>query len=147
MDPLVPVDQLEVFADGLDHAEGIAVTADGTVYVGGEAGQLYRIGADDSVEQVLTTGGFMLGLAADGAGRIYACDAAKKGVWRIDPLAGTMEVFCEGTAERPMLSPNWVLRRARQLLPLRLGRLEGGQRPDLDRAARTRPRGVDRGVA
>jgi gluconolactonase len=107
MDPLVPVDQLETFADGLDHAEGIAVTADGTVYVGGEAGQLYRIGADDSVEEVLTTGGFMLGLAADGAGRIYACDAAKKGVWRIDPASRSMEVFCEGTSERPMLSPNW----------------------------------------
>jgi hypothetical protein len=55
MDPLVPIDQLEMFAHGLDHAEGIAVTADGTVYVGGEAGQLYRIGADDTVEEVLTT--------------------------------------------------------------------------------------------
>ena len=107
MDPLVPIDQLEMFAHGLDHAEGIAVTADGTVYVGGEAGQLYRIGADDTVEEVLTTGGWLLGLAADGAGRIYACDAVKRCVWRIDPASGSIDVFCEGTAERPMVSPNW----------------------------------------
>jgi gluconolactonase len=107
MDPLVPTDQLEMFAHGLDHSEGIAVTADGTIYVGGEAGQLYRIGADDSVEEVLTTGGFLLGLAADAAGHIYACDGANLCVWRIDPAAGTKEVFCKGTAERPMVSPNW----------------------------------------
>ncbi|HEX4036018.1 MAG TPA: SMP-30/gluconolactonase/LRE family protein [Solirubrobacteraceae bacterium] len=107
MEPLVPIGELEMFAHGLDHAEGIAVTGEGVVYVGGEAGQLYRIGADDTVEEVLTTGGWLLGLAADGAGRIYACDAVKRCVWRIDPAAKSMEVFCEGTAERPMLSPNW----------------------------------------
>ncbi len=107
MDPLVPIDKLEVFADGLDHSEGIAVTADGTIYVGGEAGQLYRIGDDDSVEQVLTTGGFMLGLAADAEGRIYACDGGKKCVWRIDPATKAMDVFCDGAPGRPMLSPNW----------------------------------------
>ena len=89
MGPLVPIEQLETFADGLDHSEGIAVTPDGTIYVGGEGGQLYRIGADDTFEEVLTTGGFMLGLAADAEGRIYACDSAKKCVWRIDPSTAT----------------------------------------------------------
>jgi gluconolactonase len=89
MAPLVPIDQLEVFANGVDHSEGIAMTPDGTVYVGGEAGQLYRINADDSPEELLTTGGFLLGLASDADGRIFACDAANLCVWCIDPSAKT----------------------------------------------------------
>jgi len=107
MDALIPVDQLEMFAHGLDHAEGIAMTPDGTIYVGGEAGQLYRIGADDTIEEVLRTGGWLLGLAADAAGRIYACDGVKLCVWRLDPATASMEVFCNGTPERPLVSPNW----------------------------------------
>jgi gluconolactonase len=96
-----------MFANGLDHAEGIALTPDGTIYVGGEAGQLYRIGHDDSVTEVTSTGGWLLGLAADAAGRIYACDAVKRCVWSIDPRSGDKQVFCEGTSERPLVSPNW----------------------------------------
>ena len=81
----VGLDRIEMFAHGLDHAEGIAIAADGTIYVGGEAGQIYRIGADDSIEEVVSTNGFMLGLAADGEGSVYACDGANMVVWRIDP--------------------------------------------------------------
>lgn len=107
MEPLLRLDQLEMFAHGLDHAEGIAVAPDGTIYVGGEAGQLYRVTADDGIEEVANTGGWLLGLAADGDGAIYGCDAAKRCVWRIDPASGTVEPFCEGTPERPLVSPNW----------------------------------------
>ena len=107
MAPLVPIDQLEMFAHGLDHSEGIAITPDGALYVGGEAGQLYRIGADDSIEEVLTTGGFMLGLAADAEGRIFACDAGNLCVWVIDPATKQKEVFCDGLPERELTSPNW----------------------------------------
>src|SRR5207244_8545119 len=63
--PTVGLEQMETFAVGLDHAEGICLAPDGHLYVGGEAGQLYRIEADDSVTELLSTGGFMLGLAAD----------------------------------------------------------------------------------
>jgi gluconolactonase len=107
MAPLVPIDQLEMFAHGLDHSEGIAMTPDGTIYVGGEAGQLYRIGADDSIEEVLSTGGFMLGLASDAEGRIFACDAANLCVWAIDPATRQKEVFCDGLPDRKLTSPNW----------------------------------------
>jgi gluconolactonase len=107
MEPLVRVEELEMFGHGVDHAEGIAVTPDGMIYVGGEAGQLYRIGPDDSVTEVANTGGWLLGLASDGDGAIYACDGVKLCVWRIDPADGSHEVFCNGLPERPLLSPNW----------------------------------------
>src|SRR5262245_61388195 len=107
MAPLVPTDKLEMFAHGLDHSEGIAITPDGTIYVGGEAGQVYRIGADDSIQEVANTGGFMLGLAADADGRLYGCDGAKLCVWAIDPSTGSTEVFCDGLPERKLTSPNW----------------------------------------
>jgi gluconolactonase len=107
MEPLLRVDELEMFGHGVDHAEGIAVTPDGTIYVGGEGGQLYRVESDDTVTEVANTGGWLLGLASDGDGFIYACDGVKRCVWRIDPSDGSSEVFCDGLPDRPMLSPNW----------------------------------------
>lgn len=101
------LDRLESFARGLDHPEGIAIAADGTIYVGGEAGQLYAIGADDRPRQVASTDGFVLGLALDGAGRLYACDEALRRVLRIDPATGVVESFASGLDGRPMRAPNW----------------------------------------
>lgn len=101
------LDRLEVFATGLDHPEGIAVTLDGQIYVGGEAGQVYAISDQGAVRVVASTGGFNLGLAADGAGRLYVCDTVARCVWRVDPATGKKEVFCSGTPDRPMVQPNW----------------------------------------
>lgn len=103
----LPLARLEMFAEGLDHAEGICETPDGTLYVGGEAGQLYRIEPDDTPTELLSTGGFLLGLAADAAGRIYAADAGHRCVWRIDPATGAYEQFSAGSAERPFQLANW----------------------------------------
>src|SRR5437764_1427040 len=59
---------LTVVVDGLDHPEGVATGPHGELYAGGELGQVYRIdrGAG-SFEQVADCGGFLLGLAVDGA--------------------------------------------------------------------------------
>jgi gluconolactonase len=106
-DATLPLDSLETFAHGLDHPEGICVTPDGRLYVGGEGGQLYRVEADGSIVEVLSTGGFMLGLAADGEGRIYAIDNAAKCVWRVEPETGATERWAEGPPGRPFATPNW----------------------------------------
>lgn len=99
-------DRLEAIAHGLDHPEGICVTTDGAVFVSGEAGQLYEIVDDEPIER-LTTGGFLLGLAADAAGRIYACDLRHRCVWRIEPGTWGREVFTAGTTDEPFVTPNW----------------------------------------
>ena len=49
----VLLESLETFAFGLDHPEGACLAPDGRLYVGGEAGQVYRIEGDDSVTELL----------------------------------------------------------------------------------------------
>lgn len=100
--------KLRTVADGLDHPEGVTVDADGTLYAGGEAGQIYRVDLDaSSFDEVASTGGFLLGICADGAGRIYACDIKRREVLRVDPADGRVEVYSNGTADRPMVNPNF----------------------------------------
>ena len=105
--PLVPLDELETFAQGLDHPEGICLAPNGCLYVGGEAGQLYRITDDDAHEEIANTGGFMLGLAADAESNVYAIDNVHKTVWRFSPDGRDKEIFTRGNAERSLGVPNW----------------------------------------
>jgi gluconolactonase len=99
---------LRVVVRGLDHPEGVATGPDGLLYAGGEAGQVYRIDpVAESVEQIAETGGFVLGLAHDAAGRIYACDAGRAEVVRIDPATGAVESYCASAAGRALRAPNW----------------------------------------
>ena len=107
LDLPLPLDALETFGEGLDHAEGICEAPDGTLYVGGEGGQLYRVEPDGTPTELLSTGGFMLGLAADAAGRIYAIDVGHRCVWRIDPATRGLAQFAVGPRERPFHAPNW----------------------------------------
>ena len=107
MTPAVGLDALTMFGHGLDHAEGICMTPDGTLYVSGEAGQIYRLESDDTPTVVTSTGGWTLGLAADADGRIYACDAVRHAVLRWTPGQAEPEVWSSGPAGSPFASPNW----------------------------------------
>lgn len=64
-----------VLVEGLDHPEGVCwEPREGAVYAGGEAGQVYRVPlAAPRAEQVATAPDFVLGLAADGRGRVVLC--------------------------------------------------------------------------
>jgi gluconolactonase len=102
--------QLDAFtelAGGLDHPEGIALGPDSLVYAGGEAGQVYRIGADGSVTELASTGGFMYGVALDAALNVYACDYGNASVARITP-SGDVSTYSSGTADRAMRVPNFA---------------------------------------
>lgn len=100
------MDDLQVFASGLDHPEGVCLAPNGFVYVGGEIGQVYEIGEERIPRIIANTGGFVLGLAADSINRLYLCDIALHCVWRLDQRR-QLEVFSKGTQERAMRSPNW----------------------------------------
>src|SRR5207245_6419378 len=74
--------------EGLDHPEGVCWSPqDRCVYAGGEAGQLYRFPLDGGGPELVATvaGGFLLGLALDRDGNVYACDSGNHCVQRISP--------------------------------------------------------------
>ncbi|ACQ79672.1 SMP-30/Gluconolaconase/LRE domain protein [Beutenbergia cavernae DSM 12333] len=104
-----------VFVDGtlsrpqLDHPEGIAVHPDGSVWCGGEHGQLYRIEPDgSSFTEVASTDGFLLGLAFGPDETLYACDLRHRCVWRYDTATGDLtEVTRGGTGT--LETPNAVV--------------------------------------
>jgi sugar lactone lactonase YvrE len=99
------------FATGLDHPECIAVHPDGTVWAGGEAGQIYRISADgQQVEEVANTGGFVLGIAfSPGARWMAICDLGKKCVWRLDLTSFKLERLADGAGGHAFNIPNYAV--------------------------------------
>jgi gluconolactonase len=103
---LMRIDDFAPFVHGLDHPEGVTSGSDGTIYAGGEAGQIYRVDLDGSFEQIASTGGFVLGLCLDGDGAIYACDLAHSAVMRVDP-DGTVAPYSGGAPDRSMAVPNF----------------------------------------
>jgi len=80
------IEKAIVFAEGLDHPECIAVHPDGSLWAGGEAGQIYHITENGKkVEEVASTGGFILGIAfSPGAEWMAICDLGKNCMWRMD---------------------------------------------------------------
>lgn len=107
---MLPLTSVSVFYDGLDHPEGVAVHPDGSIWAGGEAGQLYRITPDgSSVEEVANTGGFVLGIAfSPDASWLAACDLKQQCVWRLDLDSGTLSEFARAPEDGDALSiPNY----------------------------------------
>ncbi len=108
MTPLLDISASRVFFDGifteprLAHPEGVAVHKDGSIWCGTETGDLIRIAADGSSHERLgSTGGFLLGLAFDSAGRCYACDLKHAAVFRYDPATRAFDRFASAGIRVP----------------------------------------------
>src|SRR5215216_1944057 len=92
----------------LDHPEGVGVHRDGSVWCGGERGQIYRISADgSSMAQVASTGGYCLGIAFDKEDNLYVCDLKHAAVIKLDMRSGTLERFADGADGRAINIPNY----------------------------------------
>jgi sugar lactone lactonase YvrE len=100
---------VSIFADGLDHPECIAVHPDGSVWAGGEAGQIYRVAADGSkIEEVNNTHGFILGIAfSPDASWLAACDLKNKCVWKLDLNTNQLSKFATGASGIEFNIPNY----------------------------------------
>jgi gluconolactonase len=104
---VIDASAFEVLADGLNHPEGLAWNpVDGRVYAGGEGGEIYAVTLDGEVTQVASTGGSMLGIAVDGRGRVYACDAGKGEIARWDPRSGEVTTYARGVEGEDIDCPN-----------------------------------------
>lgn len=108
MTPLLPSEAARVFYDGifgtprLAHPEGVAVHADGSVWCGTETGDLLRLAPDGSAAEPMgSTGGFLLGIAFDRAGAVYACDLKHGCIFRRDAATGEVAKFADSGIKTP----------------------------------------------
>lgn len=117
---ILPVGRASIFFDGqfstprLHHPEGVAVGPDGSVWCGSADGDILRISPDaTTIDKVAATGGFVLGLAFDGAGHLYACEQREALVLRLTLATGKLERF----GDAPIRIPNYpVVDRSRNAL-------------------------------
>jgi len=98
-----------IFADGLDHPECVAVHPDGSVWAGGEGGQIYRVAEDGKqIDEIANTGGFILGIAFSPNGDWLAiCDLNNHCVWKLEIASGKLSRFSENLQGHTLNIPNY----------------------------------------
>ena len=106
---MLTIDHVSIFADGLDHPECIAVHPDGSIWAGGEAGQVYRISKDGSaVKEMVNTNGFNLGIAfSPDATWLAICDLKNKCVWKYILATNILLPFANGVEGHSFNIPNY----------------------------------------
>lgn len=92
--PLLAAGEARVLADDLDHPEAVCWDPGaGAVLAGGEAGQLYEVDLAGGGVRTRADlgGGSLLGIAVDGSGRAYVCNATAGRVQRVEPDGGYVD--------------------------------------------------------
>jgi len=106
---LYPISGVRNFIAGVDHPEGIAVGHDGSLYTGGEAGQVYRISSDGKkIDTLARTGGFCLGITLDQEENIYVCDLARRALLKVTQN-GKIRVLADSADGRKFAQPNFAV--------------------------------------
>jgi gluconolactonase len=108
MKPLFPLDRFEVFAEGLDHPEGLAFDRDGNLWTGGELGQIYRIDSKRKVKIVATLGGFNLGLTFSPRQDLYVCNFKRGALIQLD-RSGKVLCSWEKVDRYRLRTPNFAV--------------------------------------
>jgi len=106
MRPLIPVKRFQIFADGLDHPEGLAFDAEGTLWAGGELGQIYRIDGQGRVREIARLGGFNLGLTFSRTQELYVCNFKLPALVRVSRKGRVLESW-ERIGGRKLKTPNF----------------------------------------
>ena len=103
------LDEVKNLASGIDHSEGICLGKDGNIYLGGEAGQIYRLTQDGNLSQVtqLAGGGILLGLTACLDGRLIVCDPGNRCLWKVNVEENSWTVFAQSSSTVELVTPNW----------------------------------------
>ena len=106
MRPLIPLERFRTFADGLDHPEGLAFDADGTLWSGGELGQIYCIDARGRLREIARLGGFNLGLTFSQTQELYVCNFKLSALVRLNRKGRVLESW-ERVGNRKLKTPNF----------------------------------------
>ena len=102
----ISVDQIEIYADGLDHPEDLAFDREGVLWAGGELGQVYRLPERGRVEMVTSVGGFCLGLTFSAADELYICNAKLACVIKVEKN-GRSKLFADSAEGHKLKLPNY----------------------------------------
>ncbi|MGH9590407.1 MAG: SMP-30/gluconolactonase/LRE family protein [Terracidiphilus sp.] len=103
--PEVPIEQVTVFATGLDHPEGLAFDREGHLWAGSESGQIYRIDPSGKVEVITIVEGFCCGLAFSPADELFLCHP-RMGIVKIE-RDGKFSVFADQAAGQRIAYANF----------------------------------------
>ncbi|MEO9476016.1 MAG: SMP-30/gluconolactonase/LRE family protein [Cyclobacteriaceae bacterium] len=105
------IEKAKIFVEGLDHPECCAAHPDGSIWAGGEAGQIYKISADGSkTEEVANTGGFILGLTfSPGAKYLVICDLGKKCLWKLSLDNMKLDLIADKVPGHKINIPNFAV--------------------------------------
>ena len=106
MRPEVPLEKFEMFAEGLDHPEGLAFDADGDLWAGGELGQIYKINRKGNVRTVATLGGFNLGLTFSRQQDLFVCNFKLGALIQLDRSGKTIRSW-ERAGRYRLRTPNF----------------------------------------
>jgi gluconolactonase len=106
MKPLIPLRRFHPFAEGLDHPEGLAFDRDGTLWAGGELGQIYRIDPRGKQTEVARLGGFCLGLTFSRSQELYVCNFKLPALVRMNRKGRVLDSW-DRAAGRKLKTPNF----------------------------------------
>ena len=103
------IDDIIIFADGLDHPECIASHPDGSIWAGGEGGQIYRVSPDGTeIKEIANTMGFNLGIAfSPDLSWLAICDLKNRCVWKLTISTLKLSKFAEGAEGASFNNPNF----------------------------------------
>ena len=105
-EPLLNIEEFEVFASGLDHPEGLAFDNDDHLWAGGELGQIYRIDSKGAVHQAATLGGFCLGLTFARNQNLWICNPGLSALQEVDRSGRLLNVI-DRVGEAKLETPNF----------------------------------------
>ncbi len=83
---------------------------DGSIWAGGEAGQIYKISADGkNIKVINTTNGFILGIAfSPDTSWLAVCDLKNKCIWKLDIATNQLSMFATGAEGETFNIPNYI---------------------------------------
>src|SRR6185437_10548926 len=106
LQPLISIEDFDVFVDGLDHPEGLAFDAEGNLWAGGELGQIYCIAPSGAVKEVARLGGFCLGLTFSSKQELWVCNSNLGALQQVD-RNGRILGSLDRVGEKKLLAPNF----------------------------------------
>ena len=104
--PILDIGEFEIFADGLDHAEGLAFDSDHNLWAGGELGQIYCIDPKGAVKEIAQLGGFCLGLTFSRQQDLFICNSKLGALQQVD-RTGRLVSSLDRVNERKLSTPNF----------------------------------------